>query len=114
MHIVAWWGTKLAVSFIVKLFVISGICIAVIGVFAWEHMKSWFESRRALYESDRDNIAFSFQEKFRNNTFRTVLGIYNTRTNELVDAQAFASKSVDEKVRELHAQDKLVIVGEQH
>jgi len=91
-----------------------------IGVFAaigfitvtrltWNFIVNWFRNRTQLKKADKDNIAFTIQEKMGNKEYKTVQGIFNKRTNEIVDGQEISSDKVDEKIKEFHKNNELVI-----
>ena len=75
----------------------------------WNFIVNWFRNQTQLKNSDKDNIAFTIQEKMRNQQYKTVQGIFNKRTNEVVDAQELSSDKVDEQIKELHRDNELVI-----
>ncbi|MEO0967417.1 MAG: hypothetical protein AAFX80_03520 [Cyanobacteria bacterium J06639_18] len=85
------------------------IGLATVAILNWNFIVNWFRERSTIKHSDKDNIAFTIQEKIKNQEFKTVQGIFNTRTNEVVDAQEINSKSVDEKIEKLHRDNELVI-----
>ncbi len=70
---------------------------------------NWFQNREKLKISDNDNIAFTIQEKVKNKEYKTVQGIFNKRTNEVVDAQEIRSNRLDRQIKELHRDNELVI-----
>ncbi|MEM9925521.1 MAG: hypothetical protein AAF915_17515 [Cyanobacteria bacterium P01_D01_bin.50] len=74
-----------------------------------EFIINWFQDREKLKNSDKDNIAFTIQEKVKNKEYKTVQGIFNKRTNEVVEAQEIHSNQLDRQIQELHRDNELVI-----
>lgn len=70
---------------------------------------NWFQNREKIKNSDKDNIAFTIQNKIKNREYKTVQGIFNKRTNEVVDAQEIRSNQLDREVQRLHRNNELVI-----
>lgn len=70
---------------------------------------NWFQNREKFKNSDKDNIAFTIQEKVKSKEYKTIQGIFNKRTNEVLDAQEIRSNQLDREVQRLHRNNELVI-----
>ena len=81
----------------------------VVVILKWKDIISWFRNRTKLKESDKQNIAFTLQERLKNGKYKTVQGIFNKRTNEILDGQKIKSEQVDAKIAKVHDGEELVI-----
>ena len=64
---------------------------------------------KKIKNANKDNIAFTIQEKMKNKQYKTVQGIFNKRTNEVVDAQEIRSDKVDAQMENNHRGNELVV-----
>lgn len=78
-------------------------------ILTYNSIIDWFRKRENIKNSDKDNIAFTIQEKMKNKQYKTVQGIFNKRTNEVVDAQEIHSNQVDDQINKNHRDNELVI-----
>jgi len=69
----------------------------------------WFRNRSSIKAQDKDNIAFTLQEKLSTGKVKTVQGVFNTRTKNIVDGRVIESDRVDDKLASLHRTDALVV-----
>lgn len=88
---------------------IAGAAAVTLLMLNFKRIVQWFVGRRALKESDKENIAFSVQEKLKNGEYKTVQGIFNTASEEVLDAEVYESKEIDKDLENIHSSDKLVI-----
>ncbi|NLI78960.1 MAG: hypothetical protein GX442_21275 [Candidatus Riflebacteria bacterium] len=101
----------MAIPILLKILaVIVGLAVTALVILHWRTIVDWFRGRQTLVESDRANIAFSLQEKLQTGRFKTVYGVFNTRTNTLKEAEAVESAKIDHDLREVHRDSPLVIV----
>lgn len=75
----------------------------------FEEITNWFADHAALKESDKDNLAFTLQEKLPNGGYNTVQGIFNARTQAIPAARAIKSHHVDAKLAAIHATHELAM-----
>jgi len=87
----------------------AGLAVLVIALLGWDTIINWFRGHEELKESDKDNIAFTIQDHLANGNYTTVEGIFNKRTDEVLDGVKYESKDIDEKVAEVHRKEPLVI-----
>ena len=87
----------------------AGIFLIEIVKLVFGMLVKWFRNRRALVASDRDNIAFTLQNKLKSGKYNTVQGVFNTRTNEVIDGHKMMSNEIDNTIERLHADEELVI-----
>ena len=86
------------------------LVVLVIAFLNFDILLDWFRGKTKLKQSDRDNIAFSLQERLSNGRYKTVQGIFNKRTNEVLDGQEIKSNDVESSLRQDHIEgDGLVI-----
>ena len=100
-------GVKLGAA--IKALLIAGAVVAVVSVLTWERVKLWFQSRAELVARDKDNVAFSLAERLDAKKYKTVYGIFNTRTETLVAAEAVTSQSLDDALGAHHEREPLVV-----
>ena len=87
----------------------AGLALGWLFTLYYEHIISWFTGRQNLKESDRDNIAFTLQENLRTGKYKTVQGIFNKRTNTVLDGTGYESQELDSRLKEVHAGSPLVV-----
>ena len=85
------------------------IVVEIIIRLSLDFIVNWFQNREKVKNSDKDNIAFTIQEKVKSKDYKTVQGIFNKRTNEVVDAQEIHSNKLDKQIKQLHRDNELVI-----
>jgi len=85
------------------------LAVIIIAILNWDRIIDWFQGRTELKQSDKDNIAFTLQQKLKNGKYKTIEGIFNKRTNKLPDGVVYESKEIDEKLAEAHRKEELVI-----
>jgi len=68
----------------------------------------WFRNRKVLIESDKDNIAFTLINKEEENIV-LVIGIFNKKADEILDAEQIVAKRLDDKLLEAHRNNDLVL-----
>jgi hypothetical protein len=75
----------------------------------WSDIVEWFQNRTALKQADRDNIAVTLKEQLASGEYRVVQGIFNTRTEAVVDGQVLKSNKIDQQTEEVHRNNNLVV-----
>ena len=65
----------------------------------------WFRNRSAIKQADKDNIAFTLQNKLASGKYKTVQGIFNTRNEVLVEGRVIESEEIDEEIENIHFDD---------
>ncbi len=83
--------------------------VIAVAVLTFEEITNWFTDRQTLKESDKDNIAFTLQEKLASGEYSTVQGIFNTRTQTIPAARTINSKRIDTKLASIHRVQELAI-----
>lgn len=81
----------------------------IMAILYYRNIIEWFQGKTMLKQSDKDNIAFSIQERLTTGNIRTVQGIFNQRHSNVLEAQAYESKTVDAEVASLHRNNALVV-----
>jgi len=75
----------------------------------WSDIVEWFQNRSALKEADRDHIAVTLKDQLASGEYRVVQGIFNTRTETVVDGQVLQSNELDEQTEAAHRDSNLVV-----
>jgi hypothetical protein len=83
--------------------------VVVIAYLTYNFIVNWFRNRSPIKEQDKDNIAFTLKENLESGNFRLVQGVFNPSTEKLVDGRVIETKELDEKMSELHSENKLVV-----
>jgi hypothetical protein len=82
---------------------------AVVAIVYWDDIVGWFKDRNSIKEADKANIAFTIRDKINNNEFTLVQGIFNKRTEKVVEGRKMKTKSLDSKMDQVHKDNDLVI-----
>jgi hypothetical protein len=85
------------------------LTLIVIALLKWKDILAWFRNRRKLKESDKENIAFTLQERLKSGKYKTIRGIFNKNTEEFPDVEQVDSNDIDEKLAKAHAENELVV-----
>src|SRR5260370_19184677 len=75
----------------------------IVALLTYEEIVNWFVQHSELKESDKNNLAFTLQEKLENGHYKTVQGIFNPRSNEILDGPGIESNSIDVKLAAVHS-----------
>lgn len=95
---------------LVKAMLAAGtLVVLAYAVLHWDHIVNYFQSKAELKMSDKNNIAFSLQERLSNGKYRTVYGIFNQNENRVCDGQVVESQEIDSRVAENHLGNPLVV-----
>lgn len=88
-----------------------GAATIVLRVLEYFRVITWFRSRTALKQSDKDNIAYTLKQAKENGRIGVVQCIFNERTKEVIDGQQYDAEELDEDLRAVH-KDKDVVIYE--
>ena len=88
---------------------VAGFGIAYLVFFGWDDLIHWFQARHNLKTGDRDNIAFTLQQKLKDGKFKTVQGIFNKRTEKVADARVVQSDDISSEQKQHHRKTELVV-----
>ena len=80
-----------------------------LALVTYRFLITWFQAREQLMVRDRDNIAVTVRELFETNNYKLVQGVFNTRTNTVVDGRIIHARGLDQDVYKLHREKQLVI-----
>jgi len=97
-----------------------------VSVIRWKEIIEWFTNKSAIKTSDKDNVAFtllrrphvrpenadlppiSIEERSKAPVI-LVQGIFNKRSETIIEARALEATQMDEEVAEAHKDNELVI-----
>ncbi len=88
---------------------VAGLALAVVAIVYWDDIVNWFQSRNNLKVADRDTIAFTIKEKLASGEFTVVQGIFNQRTEKILDGRKMRTKALDSQFDRAHKDQDLVI-----
>jgi len=97
--------------FPILLAVLAGIAftaIVVVVFLNWGRIVNWFRNRQSLKQADRDNIAFTLKDSLNNGKYSVIQGIFNQRTNEVLDAEKYDAGDVCNELK--YSREPLTIV----
>ena len=88
--------------------VATATVIFVICLF-WNKIVEWFRNRNDIKNKDRDNIAFTLQQKLDSGNYKTVQGIFNQGSNTMLDSTVIEHEQMDRELASNHQGQELVI-----
>ncbi len=80
-------------------------------IITYQSIIDWFQEQEIeeLVQSDMDYIPFTFMEHFETGNYSLVQGVFNKRTEKVVEGRKLQSKHVDNQVAALH-RDKVLAI----
>jgi hypothetical protein len=87
----------------------ASLTVVVLAIVYYQDIVKWFRTRNDIKEADKDNIAFTIKDLTENGDFKIVQGIFNKRTETVVDGQVIQAKDVDADLVATHGNKKLVV-----
>jgi hypothetical protein len=87
----------------------AGLTLVVVAVVYWDDIVNWFQSRNNLKVADRDNIAFTIKDRMASGEYTVIQGIFNKRTEEILDGRKMRTKALDSQFDRAHKDQDLVI-----
>lgn len=84
------------------------LTIVVLAIIYYDDIIKWFQDRNDIKEADKDNIAFTIKQKLESGDYKVVQGIFNKRTNTVVDGHTMRAKQLDAELRKRH-RGKMVV-----
>lgn len=82
---------------------------AVVAILHYEDILKWFHERNKIKQRDKDNIAFTLKEKMKSGQYTVIQGIFNKRTEKLIDGQKVTAKELDSDLKKTMGRKKLAI-----
>lgn len=98
------WGL---IGGMITLFI--GAAVVYLAIITVDAVINWFRNRRAIVQRDQSNIAFTIKENMENGRYVVYQGIFNRRTETLLEGQKLESKQIDEQLQSMHVQQPMVI-----
>ena len=87
----------------------AALAVVVVTIVYWDDIVKWFRSRNNIKEADRANVAFTIKERLATGEFKLVQGIFNTRTERVVDGHVMQAKQLEARLEREHQGGDLVI-----
>jgi len=75
----------------------------------WDKIIEWFRNRNDIKNQNRDNIAFTLQQKLDSGKFKTVQGIFNQNSNTMIDSIVIEHEQMDQQLAQAHGREELVV-----
>ena len=95
------------ISTLISLFI--GAAVIYAAILSVNAVVDWFKSRAALVNSDQDNIAFTVKERLSNGDFALYQGIFNQRTEQLLEGRKMVGEKLDGQLGQLHRDQAMVV-----
>ncbi len=87
----------------------AALAVVVFVVLKWDEIIDWFTSRNAIKAKDADNIAFTLKERLASGKYKVVQGIFNKRSEEVVDGRQIKAETLDRKTAAAHEGEDVVV-----
>jgi hypothetical protein len=87
----------------------AALAVIILVILNWDRIIDWFHGREKLVQSDKDNIAVVIKQHMDDGKYNTVQGIFNKRTNELLDGAKYKTEELDEKTIENFGDKEMII-----
>jgi hypothetical protein len=87
-----------------------GAAAVVVKLLTWTRIVSWFRQRSALKAADKSNIGVIVRQALDNGRYSEVTGVFNTETEQLLDAQEFQAEELDPQLQKKHALEDVLVV----
>jgi hypothetical protein len=102
--------TATAIAAIIKAIAFIEVVVLVsTAVLNFTQIVDWFNARRTNIPAlDKDQIYFTLRELWSTGNYKTVQGVFNTRTHRLADLRRIKSTSVDYQLADAHRSHRLV------
>jgi hypothetical protein len=88
---------------------VAALAVVVLAIIYYDDIVKWFRARNDIKVADKDNIAFTIKQRLENGDYKVVQGIFNKRTDDLVEGHAMQSEKLDEELERQHESNELVI-----
>jgi len=86
-----------------------GAAVVYLAIITVDAVINWFRNKQAIVQSDQDNIAFTIKDNMENGRYVVYQGIFNRRTETLLEGQKLESEQIDEQLQSMHAQQPMVV-----
>ena len=89
----------------------TGAAFAIVTIVCmnWERIVSWLQNRASILLRDNNNVGFSLVDKLENGQYRTVYGVINRRSGQLLEGEVVTSRSLDAQTAAEHRNGELLI-----
>lgn len=87
----------------------AAIALVTIAWLNWDKIVGWLQSRAQFIMQDRDRVGFSLVDRLQNGNYRTVYGIINRSSGQLLDGEAVTSRAIDAQTAAEHRNGEILI-----
>ncbi len=96
---------------LIAIIIAAAVALAVfaLAILYWDEIVGWFQSRNDIKDQDANNIAFTIKEKMATGEYNVVQGIFNKRTEEVVEGRKIRAEKLDKQTAAAHNGQDLVI-----
>lgn len=85
------------------------ITVIVVAIIHYKEIIAWFQKRNDLKVADKENIAFTLKQKLETGDYKVIQGIFNQRTEDILEGRAMQSEKLDQEFEEAHEGKELLI-----
>jgi hypothetical protein len=86
----------------------AAVTLVIIDVLRWNVVVDWFQHRAYLKQADLNTVGFTLVQRQATGNYRTVQGVFNKQTNQVLDSHQVDSRHIDRDVAAVHAGKDLV------
>ena len=97
------------VALALKSLLVAGVAtvgVVVLTRLYFSHIRSWMRQRQHLIQEDPNRTAVGMQTLLKNGQYRTCYGIFDPRTDRLLDREIVDSREMDDEMRRMHVLDE--------
>ena len=85
--------------------------LIVVALLEWQEIVNWFRNKSSLKQGDKDNIAVMIKTQLASGHVREIHGIFNTKTEEVLDGQQYEAKELDQDLQEVFGSEDVVVLS---
>jgi hypothetical protein len=85
------------------------VSITSLDIFSFNEVIAWFKERESLIKSNEDNIAFTLLSERKDKNIEIVIGIFNKKSDQIIEAEKVIARQLDERLSEAHQNHELVV-----
>src|SRR5437763_486848 len=81
----------------------ASVTLLVIDILRWPAVVDWFQRRTYLTQADCANVGFTLMQHQQSGNYKTVQGVFNKRSNQVLEARQVESRQIDPQIANAHA-----------
>jgi len=85
------------------------VSITSVSIFSFKDAIAWFKKRESLLKADKENIAFTLHSERNDKNHEIVIGIFNKKNDQIIEAERVIARQLDNRLAEAHHDHDLVV-----